>query len=211
MKIEVKNLSKNFKKIQVLNEINCNFESGKIYGIIGRNGSGKSVLLKIICGFYEPTSGEILFDGVNIIKQKTFPPNLRALIEKPSFLPDLTGFENLKLLASIQNKIGNNEILEALKNVNLYEEKSKKYKEYSLGMKQKLGIAQVIMEDPDIMILDEPFNGIENDTAKELRKLFKTYANKGKLIIIATHIKDDIYTMTDTLYEMDAGILKKIK
>lgn len=209
MKIEVKNLSKNFKKIQVLNEINCNFESGKIYGIIGRNGSGKSVLLKIICGFYEPTSGEVLFDGVNIIKQKTFPPNLRALIEKPSFLPDLTGFENLKLLACIQNKIGNNEILEALKNVNLYEEKNKKYKEYSLGMKQKLGIAQVIMEDPDIMILDEPFNGIENDTAKELRKLFKTYANNGKLIIIATHIKDDIYTMTDVLYEMDAGILKK--
>ena len=161
MKIELKNVSKKYKDVTVLSDINVVFESGKIYGFIGRNGSGKSVLLKMICSFYTPTTGEILFDGENIIKEKKFPPSTRALIEKPNFIPDLTGYENLELLASIQNKIGKEEILKSLDDVNLIAEKDKKYSKYSLGMKQKLGIAQVIMEDPKIMILDEPFNGIE--------------------------------------------------
>lgn len=209
MKIEVKNVRKDFKKINVLHDLNITFESGKIYGLIGRNGSGKSVFLKMICGFYEPTEGEILFDGVNIIKEKTFPSNTRALIEKPCFLPDLTGLENLQLLASIQKKINSDDINKTLKDVNLYDERNKKYSQYSLGMKQKLGIAQVLMENPDVIILDEPFNGIENSTAEKLRKLLLNEKKNGKIIIVASHIKEDIEILVDELYEFDGGTITK--
>lgn len=211
MKIELKNISKKYKDVTVLSDINVVFESGKIYGFIGRNGSGKSVLLKMICSFYTPTTGEILFDGENIIKEKKFPPSTRALIEKPNFIPDLTGYENLELLASIQNKIGKEEILKSLDNVNLIAEKDKKYSKYSLGMKQKLGIAQVIMEDPKIMILDEPFNGIEEKTADKLRELLKSEAKKDKIIIIASHIKEDIENLCDVIYKFDEGKMEKQK
>lgn len=209
MKIEIKNVSKSFKNITVLHDINLTLESGKIYGLVGRNGSGKSVFLKMLCAFYDVSSGEILYDGRNILKEKAFPPNTRALIEKPNFIPDLTGYENLELLASIQKKIGQKEILETLEAVNLPDDKKKKYKNYSLGMKQKLGIAQVLMEDPDVIILDEPFNGIEEKTAIKLRKLLKEEANKGKLIILASHIKDDIIGLADIIYEFDDGQIKK--
>ena len=211
MKIELKNISKKYKDVTVLSDINVVFESGKIYGFIGRNGSGKSVLLKMICSFYTPTTGEILFDGENIIKEKKFPPSTRALIEKPNFIPDLTGYENLELLASIQNKIGKEDILKSLDDVNLIAEKDKKYSKYSLGMKQKLGIAQVIMEDPKIMILDEPFNGIEEKTADKLRELLKSEAKKDKIIIIASHIKEDIENLCDVIYKFDEGKMEKQK
>ena len=171
MKLEIKNLSKKFKEVYVLKDINLTFESGKIYGFTGRNGSGKSVLLKIICGFYTPTSGEVLLDNYNYIVNNDFPKSTRCLIEKPNFLPDLTGYENLKLLASIENKIGDKEIMDTIEKLNLKEEINKKYSKYSLGTKQKLGIAQVLMEDPELIVLDEPLNGIENDTAKEVRKI----------------------------------------
>lgn len=209
MKIEIKNVSKSFKNITVLHDINLTLESGKIYGLVGRNGSGKSVFLKMLCAFYDVSSGEILYDGRNILKEKAFPPNTRALIEKPNFIPDLTGYENLELLASIQKKIGQKEILETLEAVNLPDDKKKKYKNYSLGMKQKLGIAQVLMENPDVIILDEPFNGIEEKTAMKLRNLLKEEANKGKLIILASHIKDDIIGLADIIYEFDDGQIKK--
>lgn len=211
MKIEVKNVSKRFKDITVLQNINMTFEDGKIYGLVGRNGSGKSVLLKMICAFYEPTSGEILFDGENIIKNQKFPPNTRALIEKPYFMPDLSGFENLKLLASIDNKTSDEKILETLKLVNLYEEKDKKFSKYSLGMKQKLGIAQVLMDDPEIIILDEPFNGLEEATTISLRKVLLNLKKQGKIIILATHIKEDIKELVDILYTFDAGNVKEEK
>lgn len=209
MKIEIKNVSKSFKNVTVLHDINLTLESGKIYGLVGRNGSGKSVFLKMLCAFYDVSSGEILYDGRNILKEKAFPPNTRALIEKPNFIPDLTGYENLELLASIQKKIGKKEILETLDAVNLPDDKKKKYKNYSLGMKQKLGIAQVLMENPDVIILDEPFNGIEEKTAIKLRKLLKEEADKGKLIILASHIKDDIIGLADVIYEFDDGQIKK--
>lgn len=211
MKIEVKNVSKKFKDITVLQNINMEFQNGKIYGLVGRNGSGKSVLLKMICAFYEPTDGEILFDGENIIKNQKFPPNTRALIEKPYFMPDLSGFENLKLLASIDNKTSDEKILETLKLVNLYEEKDKKFSKYSLGMKQKLGIAQVLMDDPEIIILDEPFNGLEEATTISLRKVLLDLKKQGKMIILATHIKEDIKELVDILYTFDAGNVKEEK
>ena len=211
MKIEIKNVTKKFKKNIVLENINLTLESGNIYGLVGRNGSGKSVLLKMICAFYEPTEGEILFDGVNVIKNHEFPKDTRALIENPSFLGDLTGYENLKLLANIQKKIGDKEIDEALDIVNLKEEKNKKFSEYSLGMKQKLGLAQVFMENPQIMILDEPFNGVENKTAEKLRQYLLEEKKKNKLIIVATHIKEDITELADYVYEFDAGSIVETK
>lgn len=210
MRLEVKNVSKSFKNNQVLNNINISFESGKIYGLIGRNGSGKSVFLKTICGFYKPDLGEIFYDNVDIVKNHSFPINTRALIEKPSFLPNLTGYENLELLASIQKRIGKKEIDEVLERVNLSSEKNKKYSTYSLGTKQKLGIAQVLMENPEIMIFDEPLNGVENETANKIRTILKEEKAKGKLIIVASHIKEDIEMLADEIYEFDAGnIIKK--
>lgn len=210
MKLELKNVSKTFGTNEIIKDVNLSMSSGKIYGFIGRNGSGKSVLLKIICGFYSPTTGTILLDNDNYIEKNSFPKNTRALIEKPNFLPDLTGFENLKLLASIQNKIGIKEINETLEKLNLSKEKDKKYSKYSLGTKQKLGIAQVLMENPNLIILDEPFNGVESETVDKIRKLLVEEKKKDKIIIIASHIKEDIELLSDIVYKVDNGIVKKV-
>ena len=211
MEIIVKELSKKFKKVTVLENINMKFESGKIYGIVGRNGSGKSVFLKILCSFYKPTTGEILFDNINYNSNNNFPPSVRALIENPTFFPDLTGFENLKLLSSIQNKIGDEEIIKTLDQVNLLSEKDKKYSEYSLGMKQKLGIAQVLMENPDVMIFDELFNGIEEKTVEKIRNILLELKNQNKIIIVTSHIKEDIGVLSDEVYKFDCGRVERVK
>lgn len=210
MKIKVDSVEKEFKKVTVLTNVNMQFESGKIYGLIGRNGTGKTVLLKMLCGFYIPTNGTITFNDINYIKNREFPRNVGALIENPSFLPDLTGFENLKLLSMIQKKIDDNQILDTLKLVNLYEEKDKKYGKYSLGMKQKLGIAQAIMENPEIIILDEPFSGIEKETVEKLKQVFLNLKKENKIIILSSHIKQDIDDLADVIYEFDGGSVSKV-
>lgn len=211
MILELKNVSKKFDNTFVLENVNLTFESGKIYGLLGNNGSGKSVLLKLICGFYDVTSGEILLDGYNYSLNNEFLKDARCLIEKPSFLPDLTGYENLKLLAQVQNRIGDKEILKALEDVNLSLEKDKKYSKYSLGTKQKLGIAQVLMENPKIIILDEPTNGIEDKTATDIRNLLKEEKKKDKIIIIASHIKEEIELLADITYKISSGKVTKVK
>lgn len=211
MKFEIKNLTKKFKNTIVIDNVNVTFDSGKIYGIIGKNGSGKSVFLKILCSFYVPTSGYILQDNYDYIKNNSFPKNTRALIEKPDFISELTGFENLKLLASIQNRINDSDIEKTLKDVNLFEEKDKKYCQYSLGMKQKLGIAQVLMENPDVLILDEPFNGIEEESVRKIKKILKEEKKKGKLIIITSHIKEDVVELSDEIFLFKEGTLKRKK
>ncbi len=209
MKIELKNVSKSFKKNLIINNISATFEPGHIYGFYGRNGSGKSVLQKIISGLYVPTSGSVIVDGVDINKEKIYPKNMRILIEKPAFFPDLSGLNNLKLLADINKTIDENKIIETLELVNLKEEMNKKYSKYSLGMKQKLGVAQAIMEDPDILILDEPFNGIEQATVDKLTKYLLKKKKEGKLIIISTHIKEDLTKLSDKIYVFDNGSIKE--
>ena len=209
MNIELKNVSKSFKKNEVLKDINLTLKEGTIYGFVGRNGSGKTVLLKLICGYFEPTTGEILFNGKILNKELKYPLSTRALIESPRFLPMLTGYQNLELLANIQKIIGKEEIEKTLKDVNLYEAKDKKYHTYSLGMKQKLGIAQVLMENPSVIILDEPFNGVEKESADKIRKLLLEEKNKGKTILIATHIKEDIESLCEEIYEVENGNIKK--
>ena len=212
IKILIKNVQKTFDNNKVLSDINLKLESGNIYGFIGRNGSGKSVLLKIICGFYKPNVGSVYVDDIDIVKNDSFIFDARALIEKPSFLPDISGFENLKLLANIEGKITDEQINKTLDLVNISnEDRNKKYHKYSMGMKQKLGIAQVLMDNPKIMIFDEPFNGIEEETVNELRKILLELKKQDKLIIIATHIKEDIDSLVDILYKVDGGNIKMIK
>ena len=207
MKFMVKDLCKFFKKVPVVFNVNAEFESGKIYGILGRNGSGKSVFLKLLCSFYIPDSGVITQDGHNYIKENSFPKDTRALIERANFASELTGFENLKMLAKIENKISDKDIEQALKDVNLFDEKDKKFGNYSLGMKQKLGIAQAIMEKPKCIILDEPFNGIEEESVKKIKKKILELKKNGALIIITSHIKDDIFELSDIIYQFDNGFL----
>lgn len=211
MKIEMKEIFKNYKKNMVLSDVNLMFEEGNIYGFIGRNGSGKTVLLKILCGYITPSSGDVYYDDKILGKDIHIPIDTRCLIEKPQFIPTLSGYQNLKLLANIQKKIGKFEIEETLKKVNLYEEKDKAYYKYSLGMKQKLGIAQVLMEDPKVIILDEPFNGIEVNTADKIRDILLEEKRKGKIIVIASHMKDDIEKLVDKLYKVEDGRVYKIE
>lgn len=218
MKVEIKNVSKSFKskglvidkkdeRVKVIDDINVTFNPGKIYGLVGRNGSGKTVLLKIICGILKPDTGTILFDGEETIKINGIPKSTRALIETPDMIDDLSGFENLKLIASIQNTITDDDIYKVLELVGLKGEENKKYRAYSLGMKQKLGIAQVIMEDADLLIFDEPFNGLDDASANKMRDLFRELKKKNKIIIVATHIKEDVENLIDELYKVDAGVI----
>lgn len=211
MNIKIKNVSKKIKNEIILDGITLDFEGGHIYGITGRNGSGKTILLKMICGFIVPDSGEVIVNGENIYKQKTFPKNTRAMFDSLNYLNDLSGYENLELLASIQNKIEKKDIEKVLKQVDLYSEKDKKFGKYSLGMKQKVGIAQVLMENPDIMIFDEPFNGLDDKSTIMVRKLLIEKKEEGKIVIIATHIKEDISNLCDVIYKLDSGKLKNEK
>lgn len=211
MIVKIIDVSKKFKKVSVLEHVNLELSSGNIYGFVGANGSGKTVLLKMICGFYAPTTGTILINNRNIIEEQSYPENTGALIEKPSFIPDLTGKENLLLLADIQNKITEKDIDRIVEIVDLSKHINKKYETYSLGTKQKLGIAQAIMENPELIILDEPFNGIDSSSAKNIRDYLITMKKEGKLIIISTHIKDDIKLLADQIYvfENESVILLK--
>lgn len=206
--IEIKNVSKKLDYENVLDHINLTLKKGLIYGFIGRNGSGKSMLLKTICGFVPPDEGEVIVNNVNLYQTNTFPLSTAALIEHPNYLPDLSGFENLKMLASINHKIDDEQIIKTLETVNLIEEKDKKFKKYSLGMKQKLGIAQVLMEDPLILLLDEPFNGLEEESAAKIRQLLLKEKERGKTIVLATHIKEDIKTLCDEIYVLEKGRIK---
>lgn len=205
MKIEICKLSKIIDKNIILNDVNMNLESGNIYGFVGRNGSGKTMLLKMICGFVNPSSGNILIDDESIFQKNYFNNNIRALIEKPKFIDSLSGFDNLKLLANINNTIDDNTINYWLDKIGLLDERNKLYSKYSLGMKQKLGIIQVLMENPPIMIFDEPLNGIDEKSANIVRDILLKEKENGKLILISTHIKEDIDTLCNVIYKFDNG------
>jgi ABC transporter related len=211
--IVIKNVSKSFDGVEVLHDVNLDLEEGHIYGFIGRNGSGKSVLFKIICGLYYPTTGSVIVDGIDIHKNDIFPNDMRVLIEKPNFLPNLTGLDNLKLLASIQNRIAEEDIILILDKLNLKKDMNKLYHKYSLGMKQKLAVAQVLMENPKMMIFDEPFNGIEEKTVEVIKKILLEEKKEGKIILIASHIKEDIEELADadTIYFVDNGSVNNYK
>lgn len=208
--IEIKNITKSYDERKILDDVSINFEEGKIYGIIGQNGSGKSVLLKVMSGFITPDQGTIIYDGKDINKEETFPDNTGILLDNSGFVPNLTGFDNLKLLATINKTIDDNEIIEELKNVNLLEEKDKKYYKYSLGMRKKLGICQAIMEHQKYVILDEPFSGIDKGSLAMIYDYLKKIKSEGRTLIISTHTSDRAKDLYDEIYELEEGKLNKI-
>ena len=190
--ITVKNVTMKFKGQVVLNDINIDFEMGKIYGIIGRNGSGKTVLLKCICGLLLPTAGTVTVNDKIIGRDVDFPENTGFIIENPAFLQNYSALKNLKYLASIKGKIDEQTIRTFIKLVGLNPDDKKAVGKYSLGMRQRLGIAQALMENPDIIILDEPMNALDNVGVDEIRQVILKMRDRGKLIIIASHIREDI-------------------
>lgn len=210
-KICVKSLNLTIKKTQILKNINVEFEQGRIHGLVGRNGSGKTMLMKCICGFVKPTNGEIIIDGKCIGKDCDFPENVGIIIETPGFIPHYSGYKNLKLLADLNKKINSEQIKKAIKQVGLDPDLKRHVRKYSLGMRQRLGLAQAIMENPDILILDEPMNGLDKDGVADMRKYLLELREQGKTILIASHSSEDIEVLCDTVSEMDKGVLTKIK
>lgn len=205
--IKVDNVIKKFGSEIALNNVSIEFERGKIYGIVGRNGSGKTVLFKTIIGFLKPTGGRIIVDGKEIGKDTDFADHIGIIIETPGFLSAYSGYKNLEYLASIKNRIGKNEIKKSMERVGLDPNSKKKVGKYSLGMRQRLGIAQAIMENPDILILDEPMNGLDNQGVEDVREILLNLKDEGKSIILASHNKEDIEVLCDEVYEMDHGKL----
>ena len=205
--IQVKDVCKTFGKAEVLKHVTAKFEAGKIYGIIGRNGSGKTVLFKCICGFVPVTSGTIRVRSQVVGKDVDIPKDMGIIIESPGFLPGYSGFHNLRFLARIRNKIDDEKIRETLRFVGLDPGDKKHVGKYSMGMRQRLGLAQAIMEDPEILILDEPMNGLDRQGVKEIRQCLLKLRDQGKTILLASHNAEDIRVLCDQVYEMDAGEL----
>lgn len=209
--ISVKNLTKKFKEAVVLNDVSVDFETGKVHGLIGRNGSGKTMLMKCICGIVPPTSGEIYVNEQRIGKDTDIPKNVGVIIETPGFIPNYSAYNNLKFLAILNKKIGKTEIRNAISSVGLNPDDKKHVGKFSLGMRQRLGLAQAIMEDPDLFILDEPMNGLDKDGVKDMRQYLLDLKAKGKTILIASHSAEDIDILCDTVCEMDKGHLEQIR
>ncbi|HEW7747411.1 TPA: ABC transporter ATP-binding protein [Streptococcus pneumoniae] len=202
--IILKNIELKLKKTCVFQNLNFSCKQGEIIGITGANGSGKSVLFKLIAGLYSPSYGEVLINGENIVPERKIPANLGALIEEPGFINYYSGFKNLQYLASIRGVVGNQEINDTLKIVGLYEQKDQKVKTYSLGMRKKLGIAQAIMENPSIILLDEPMNALDKSSVENMRTLFrKLSSEKGTTILIASHSEEDIRILCDKVYAIE--------
>ncbi len=200
--IVVEHLNKSFGRQEVLSDVNFSIEPGKSLGVVGNNGSGKTVLMKCICGFIKPDSGTIYVDGFRIGKDVDFPKDLGVIIETPGFIPYLTGFQNLKILASLKGKIGKKEIREAMIRVGLNPNNRKNVAKYSLGMRQRLGIAQAIMEDPKVLVLDEPFNGLDKAGVSHMRELIIEMKSREKAILLASHNAADIELLCDNVMEM---------
>ena len=207
--IEIENLTKTFGTQTVISDVSGIFYPGKIYGFVGRNGSGKTVLMKMILGFIKPTSGTIKVNGKQVGKEIDIPDDIGAIIETPGFLPEYSAFQNLKLMAMIRGKITSERIRETIKLVGLDPDSKKHVGKYSLGMRQRLGIAQAIMEDPRFLILDEPFNGLDKHGVAEIRELLIDLKAAGKTILLASHNDEDIRILCDHVYEMDGGVLRE--
>ena len=201
----VEHLHKSFGKEEILHGIDRTFEAGKIHGIVGNNGSGKTVLMKCICGFLIPDKGHVRVNGKEVGKDIDFPENMGIIIETPGFLPGVTGLKNLNLLASLRGLADEKKVRQTIERVGLDPNLKKPVSKYSLGMRQRLGIAQAIMEDPSLLILDEPFNGLDKHGVAEIRQLIRELRAEGKTILLASHNQTDIDELCDTVCEMDAG------
>ena len=207
--IIVDHVSLQIKNAKLLTDVSLSLYSGRVYGLRGRNGSGKTVLMKTICGFMRPTEGQVLINRKVLHKDMDFLPSAGIIIEEPGFFPNYSGFKNLKILAGIQNRISDDKIRQMMEMVGLDATMKKPVGKYSLGMRQRLGIAQAMMEDPEILILDEPTNGLDEDGVEWFRQFILEQKEKGKLILLASHSREDIEMLSDEVYYMEKGVLTK--
>ena len=206
--IEITDLVKDIKGKRIIDHVNLHLESGKITGLKGVNGSGKTMLMRLVCGLITPTSGSIVINGKRLGKDITFPESVGILIENPAFLDAYSGFENLKLLASIKHRIGPEEIRQTIARVGLDPDDKKKYRKYSLSMKQRLGIAAAVMEEPDIIILDEPTNALDSDGVAMLKEILHDQRERGALVLISCHDLPTLQELSDEIYLMESGALR---
>lgn len=209
--IGVRGVSKSFGGAKVLHAVSRDFEEGMIHGIVGNNGSGKTVLMKCICGFLRPDRGKILVRGRQVGRDMDFPDDMGIIIETPGFLPNLSGMKNLELLASLRRQIDREAVRQSMERVGLDPDSKKPVGKYSLGMRQRLGLAQAVMEDPSILILDEPFNGLDKTGVAHMRALIRELRSQGRTILLASHNQTDIDELCDTVCEMDAGVLTTVR
>ena len=209
MEICVRNATKYIKGALILNDVNLTFSGGKVYGLQGPNGSGKTMLMRLISGLIKPTKGEVVVDGIRLGKDKDFPASMGIMIEEPAFLPNYTGKKNLELLASIRQSIGTEKICNTLNNVGLDPNDRRKYRKYSLGMKKRLGIAAALMEEPSLILLDEPTNALDNIGVEQICDLILRERDRGALIIIACHDAGILDRVADEVYTVNAGVVEK--
>lgn len=209
--ISIKNVSLMLCKKDILKDVSAEMEDGKIHGLIGRNGSGKTMLMKCICGFVKPAHGEIKVADQIVGKDVDFPPDIGFIIETPGFIPYYSGYKNLKLLAGIRGNIGKEQIAKSMEQVGLDPNLKLHVQKYSLGMRQRLGLAQAIMEDPRLLVLDEPMNGLDKRGVEEMRNYLLRQKGQGKTILLASHSAEDIEILCDDIYEMDAGEMTRVE
>lgn len=208
--VRLENVSKKFKSEEALRNVNIDFQKGHIYGIVGKNGSGKTVLFKTIVGFILPTSGHIYVNQKEIGVDVDFAEDVGLIIETPGFLSQYNAYKNLMYLADIRKKITRQQVINTINRVGLDAGSHKKVRNYSLGMRQRLAIAQAIMEDPELLILDEPMNGLDKEGINLVKKILKELSDKGKTILLSSHYAEDV-DICDVIYEMDCGELKEFK
>ena len=208
--IEVSHVNKNFKNNKVLKDVTLRCESGRIYGLVGHNGSGKTVLFKTICGFLSCDEGTVSVNGKVMGKDKDMLIEAGIIIEDPGFLRNWSAYHNLEFLYTIRNRPDKSYLHSVLNTVGLDPKLKRPVGKFSLGMRQRLALAQAIMEDPPILILDEPMNGLDKNGVAEIRELLLKMKNENKLIILASHNREDIEILCDEVYEMEDGILRKI-
>ena len=205
MEISIKEVTKWIRKKLILDHVNMTLVSGKIYGLQGPNGSGKTMLLRLIAGLILPTEGEVWIDGKKLGKEMDFPPSMGLMIENPAFLPNFTGLKNLELLSEIKGKASEEEIRQAILDAGLNPDDKRTFSKYSLGMKQRLGIASCLMEKPDLILLDEPTNALDEKGVDEICKIIKREKERGALIVIASHDADVLEGLADEMYSVYEG------
>lgn len=209
MNIQIINCSKKIKGTTVLQNITLELSGATVYGLQGPNGSGKTMLMRLISGLIRPTSGSITIDGKTLGRDFDFPPSMGLLLENPEFLSEYTGVINLKMLANIQGRIGQKEICQALLKVGLSPEDKRKYRKYSLGMKQRLGIAAAIMERPELILLDEPTNSLDEKGTEQICELIRAECHRGALIVLASHDSKVIERVADEIYVVNSGCVQR--
>ncbi len=209
MPVQCVHVTKKYGNQVVLKDISVSFADGKIHGLVGRNGSGKTLLMKCICGYVQPDTGHILVNGRRIGADVEFPPSMGLMLETPGFLPQFSARFNLSMLYAIRNKPNPQVICKALETVGLDPDSRKSVGHYSLGMRQRLGIAQALMENPDLLILDEPFNGLDEAGVHDIRALLIQLRDEGRTILLSSHYAQDIDMLCDTVHEMTSGSIRE--